>query len=71
VTKLAMRKIRIVIVARRHVGAKQDLQVLIATLTYAKPHVVETMVLVLHVTSVRLRYFRSQVNKLASVMLDG
>jgi hypothetical protein len=69
--KRAMRTIRIATVARTRVDAKQDLRVLIAPLTYAKPHVVENMVLVLRVTSVLLRHFRSQVNKLASVMLDG
>jgi hypothetical protein len=67
----AMRTIRIVTVARTRVDAKQDLWVLIARLTYAKPHVVENMVLVLRVTSVLLRYFRSRVNTLASVMRDG
>jgi hypothetical protein len=69
--KRAMRTIRIATVARTRADAKQDLRVLIAPLTYAKPHVVESMVLVLRVTSVLLRYFRSQVNKLASVMRDG
>jgi hypothetical protein len=67
----AMRTIRIVTVARTRVDAKQDLRVLIAPLTYAKPHVVENMVLVLRVTSGLHRYFRSQVSKLVSVMRDG
>ena len=67
----AMKTIRIVTVARTRVDAKQDLWVLIARLTYVKPPVVENMVLVLRVTSVLLRYFRSRVNTLASVMRDG
>jgi hypothetical protein len=67
----AMRTMRIVTVARTCVDAKQDLWALIARLTYAKPHVAENTVLVLRVTSVLLPYFRSRVNKLASVMRDG